>query len=140
MKLKLKLCAGCDEMKHIWKNDSGNRYCQYCWQSKNLKSPTAVKKALKPKSDKKNVLDVLYTKMRKEFLNLPENSTCKAKFQGCLNVFKEELTVHHMKGRGKYYLDKSTWLPLCWSCHDHVELHPEMARELGLSRSKVSDD
>ena len=147
MKIKLKKCASCDQMKQIWKNHQGNKYCKDCWAR--IKSSTTepkkfvikekILKKIKTVSNKKQAQDILYSRMRKDFLENPENSTCKAKLPGCLGVFKQNLTVHHTKGRGKYYLDTATWIPLCLSCHEWVETHPKKAREMGLSGSKVSD-
>ena len=138
MQVKLKTCAGCNLEKVIWKNYLGNKYCKTCWHTKETPKVPSNKKPIKPKSDKMNVLDVLYSKLRKEFLNKPENATCRAKLHGCLNVFKENLTIHHTKGRGKYYLDATTWIPLCLSCHEWVETHPTEAREMNLSQSKLT--
>lgn len=140
MNVKLKKCAGCSKDKVIWKNHEGKKYCKDCWYKEEVPKTPSNKKPIKPKSDKQNVLDVLYSKMRKEFLNRPENATCKAKFQGCVGAFKENLTVHHTKGRGRYYLDQTTWIPLCISCHEWVERHPKEAREMGLSGSKITDN
>ena len=138
MQVKLKKCANCNLDKVIWKNHEGKKYCKDCWYSdQTLKTPSN-KRPIKPKSDKKDILDVLYSKMRKEFLSEPQNSTCKAKLPGCMGQFKENLTVHHTKGRGLYYLDKTTWIPLCLSCHEWVETHPKEAREMNLSQSKLT--
>jgi hypothetical protein len=151
MKPKLKMCAGCDQMKAIWKNHEGQKYCKDCWGK--IKSSTTIQllakrpilkkdafKKIKTVSGKKKAEDIIYSKLRKDFLDKPENSTCRAKLPGCLGVFKQDLTVHHMKGRGKYYLDTSTWIPLCLSCHEWVETHPKEAREMGFSGSKISDE
>jgi hypothetical protein len=137
MQVKLKQCAGCNLDKVIWKNYEGNKYCKDCWYTSQVTKTPSNKRPIKPKSDKKDVLDVLYSKMRKEFLNEPINATCRAKLPGCLNVYKQELTVHHTKGRGLYYLDKTTWIPLCMACHMWVETHPKEAREMNLSLTKL---
>ena len=147
MKVKLKTCSNCNQMKQIWKNHQGDKYCKDCWGKLKssiieTKKPIIKEKILKKistVSSKKKAQDILYSKMRKNFLDIPENSTCKAKLPGCLGMFKQNLTIHHTKGRGKYYLDDTTWIPLCLSCHEWVETHPEKAREMGLSGSKVSD-
>jgi hypothetical protein len=138
MQVKLKKCAGCNLDKVIWKNSEGKKYCKDCWHSQEIIKSPSNKRPIKPKSDKKDVLDVLYSKMRREFLNEPQNSTCRAKLPGCMGQFKENLTVHHTKGRGLYYLDRSTWIPLCLSCHEWVETHPKEAREMNLSQSKLT--
>lgn len=138
MQVKLKKCSACELDKVIWKNHEGNKYCKDCWYSQKPINITNNRRPIKPKSDKQDVLDVLYSKMRKEFLEKPENATCRAKLPGCLGVFKQNLTVHHTKGRGKYYLDATTWIPLCLSCHEWVETHPKEAREMNLSDSKLT--
>lgn len=138
MQVKLKKCANCNLDKVIWKNHEGKKYCKDCWYSDQTIKTPSNKRPIKPKSDKKDILDVLYSKMRKEFLSEPQNSTCKAKLPGCMGQFKENLTVHHTKGRGLYYLDKTTWIPLCLSCHEWVETHPKEAREMNLSQSKLT--
>jgi len=134
---KLKQCAGCGELKVIWKNFEGNKFCKECWSRKApVKAPTPTK-SLSPVSEKRKVLDQLYSKMRKDFLDQPENSTCRAKLAGvCLHVMGQDLTIHHTKGRGHYYLDKSTWIPLCLACHQWVETHPKESREMFLSDTK----
>lgn len=138
MQVKLKKCSGCNLDKVIWKNFEGNKYCKDCWYSNGMLKTPSNKRPIKQKSDKQDVLDVLYSKLRKEFLEKPENATCKAKLPGCLGVFKQNLTVHHTKGRGRYFLDQSTWIPLCLSCHQWVETHPKEAREMNLSGSKLT--
>ncbi len=41
--------------------------------------------------------------------------------------------VHHMKGRlGGNFLDESTWLPVCRSCHNRIHAQGNIARALGL--------
>jgi hypothetical protein len=133
---KLKTCSACGEDKVIWKNHEGEKFCKDCWgKQAPVKHPkrTAISKL---PSDKKKPLDLLYSKMRKEFLSKPENSTCFAKLPGCLNSMGENLTIHHTKGRGRYYLDSTTWIPLCITCHQWVEEHPAQAKELNLSQSR----
>ena len=97
MQVKLKQCAGCNLDKVIWKNYEGNKYCKDCWYTSQVTKTPSNKRPIKPKSDKKDILDVLYSKMRKEFLNEPENATCRAKLPKCMGQFKENLTVHHIK-------------------------------------------
>lgn len=40
--------------------------------------------------------------------------------------------LHHKAGRGKNFLNESTWLALCRPCHNWVHRNPSKARELGL--------
>lgn len=140
-KTKLKKCAGCGKDKVIWKNHEGEKFCQQCWHEKKPVKFPKQSKAIKPVSDKKKVQDQLYSVMRKKFLMLPENSTCRGKIPAvCSGGFQQDLTVHHTKGRGKYYLDTTTWIPLCMTCHEFVERNPEKAKDLGLSFSRLEKE
>lgn len=130
---KLKKCAGCGEDKSIWKNYLGEKFCKDCWYKKEPINHPKQKQPLKGKSDKRNVLDQLYSKLRKEFLT--KNPYCQAKLQGCSAIATD---VHHMKGRGVYYLDQSTWIGLCRACHQYIELHPKEAKELGFSDERLT--
>lgn len=132
--MKLKQCAGCGEMRPIWKNDAGHRYCKDCWFKKEpVRFPSATK-VLNPKSPKRDVLDKLYSKLRVEFLS--NNPFCKAHLAGCT---ANSTDVHHKAGRGKNYLDRQTWVAVCRSCHDWIEKHPMQAKELGLSTSRLGE-
>jgi hypothetical protein len=139
---KQKRCDGqCQEMRPIWKNHEGNRYCKNCWLYFKADLPiktTAAKprQRIKPVSDKQVKLNMAYKMLRRIFLKT--NDSCLAHLPGCQNTHGEELTVHHSKGRGQYLLDISTWIPLCMSCHQWVEEHPEEAKTLNLSQSRLS--
>ena len=39
--------------------------------------------------------------------------------------------IHHMKGRGKYLLDESTWLAVSRYAHVWIHNNPKQARALG---------
>jgi hypothetical protein len=130
---KLKKCAGCGQDKSIWKNYLGEKFCKDCWYKKEPINYPKQKTPLKGKSDKRDVLDQLYSKVRKDFLI--KNPYCRAKLQGCSAIATD---VHHKKGRGLYYLDQNTWLPLCRACHQWIELHPKEAKELGFSDSRLN--
>jgi hypothetical protein len=74
-----------------------------------------------------------YSKLRKEWLT--ERPMCQAKIHRCT---LKSTDVHHKKGRGVYLLDTNTWLSVCRSCHNWIETHPEDAKELGFSISKIN--
>jgi hypothetical protein len=97
--------------------------------------------ALKPMSAKQRGLTAQYSQLRKEFLLLPGNSCCHAQLPlapgGCKGCDSSYLEVHHKRGRGKYLLDTSTWVPLCHFCHAYLETHPEEAKLLGFSASRL---
>jgi AMMECR1 domain-containing protein len=125
---KLKKCAGCNELKHIWKSHGKDKYCQPCWYS--IEKP----KSISPVSKKRQVEMDEYSKKRLAFLAL--HVTCQAKLVGCTGSSSD---VHHSKGRiGDNYLNMSTWVALCRSCHSYIEQHPEEAKELGFSQSRLN--
>src|SRR5690349_4094608 len=75
-----------------------------------------------------------YSALRKKFLSV--NPECTAKLEGCGGVATE---VHHSHGRvGDNFLDVSTWVAVCRSCHSYLETQPLKAKELGLSDSRLS--
>ena len=123
---KLKMCAECNQPKHIWKSSGKEKYCKECWYS--IEKP----KSISPVSKKRQVEMDEYSKKRKLFLIA--NPNCQAKLIGCSG---EATDVHHLysgKDREKYYLQISTWKAVCRSCHNfiHDHLSSEEAIEMGL--------
>ena len=65
-----------------------------------------------------------------------EDKECEAGLPGCTGIVTD---IHHQRGRiGKNLLDQSTWLPVCRNCHSIIEHEPEMAKENGFSKSRLS--
>jgi hypothetical protein len=131
---KKKICDACQTEQLIWKNHDGNKYCRKCWLDKTFVLPKKYLKPIKPKADKQDPLDKLYSIMRKDFLSL--HPGCQARLQGCS---LQSTDVHHKKGRGLHYLDKTTWLSVCRSCHTWIELHPKEAKELNFSLNRLEN-
>lgn len=85
-------------------------------------------------SDKRKELNKEYFILVEQFKK--DNPYCKAKVnEYCSKVTSEP---HHRKGRGKYLLDISTWLPVCRNCHTYIENFPNIAREKGWSESRLA--
>ena len=128
MEKKLKLCNGCKELKVIWKNHEGNKYCQYCWNK--VKSGDPEHKSVIPKvSAKKQKQDAEYSKLRTRFLT--ENPMCEIGVPGCT---RNATDIHHTRSgsdRHIYYLVQSTFLATCRSCHLWIHSNPEKVRILG---------
>ena len=130
---KKKLCNNCNTEQFIWKNDKGSRYCKSCWyKSKSSDAKPLMRKPIKQKSKKMQVIELAYSKLRRKFLE--ENPICQAALHNCTLHSTE---VHHKKGRGEYHLKVSTWLSSCRSCHMWIEEHPKEAIELGFSEKRI---
>lgn len=85
-------------------------------------------------SEKRKELNKEYFKLADEFKR--ENPKCVVRAnQYCTG--KTE-SVHHKRGRGRYLLDVSTFLPCCLSCHGFIEANPQEAKERGWSESRLA--
>jgi hypothetical protein len=133
MEPKKKLCFGCNTPQYIWKNFEGKKWCKEC--ASKLKKPKvfAPRVAVKKISDKLAKKNVLYTVIRKHFLDKHKN--CEAELENCSF---ESTEIHHKKGRGEYMLDEATFLAVCRNCHTEIELNPAMAKERGFSESRLT--
>lgn len=112
------------------------RECKHpcCGDTCRKDKPKKPRKRLNPISKKQGKRNREYAKERKEFLE--DNPACQAQLKTCLG---KSTQVHHKRGRvGKNFLDKKTWLACCQWCHDVIELNPELAKELGLSESRLT--
>lgn len=133
---KTKICNGCNTPKLIWKSHGRMKYCRNCWyQIEPPKVPAPSKVRIAPRSKKQSKLETGYRKLRELFFKDPKNHVCKARLYGCSY---EATDVHHTRGRGIYMIDVSTWLPVCRSCHEFIELHPTLSKELGLSELRLT--
>jgi hypothetical protein len=120
IKKNLKECVNCKKLKVIWKSHKGLKYCKYCWYKIN-KPKTKIQKV----STVKKELDIIYSKLRKQYLE--EHPLCEAHLKGCKNYATD---IHHIKGRGINYLKTETWIALCRNCHDYCHLNPKEAKKL----------
>ncbi len=122
-----KICDACSNRVF------SHRYCknhQYLRLDYNVIviTPQLINK-ISPKLRKKTIE---YSKLRIPFIQ--SNPLCRANLVNCTKIVTD---VHHMKGRGKYLLDTTTWLPVCRNCHHRIELFPKEAKELNLSQSRL---
>jgi hypothetical protein len=138
MKVKKKICSGCNKPKPIWKNYKREKYCKYCWQIHNPKSKKPkppIKHSLKQKSKKREAEDIVYSKLRKVFLN--KYPSCEARLKDCT---LKSTDVHHTfwgSERDSTYLEVNTWKSVCRNCHNiiHDKLSAEESKSLGLKNS-----
>ena len=125
---KLKKCAGCSQLKHIWKSHKKDKYCKECWYT--IEKP----KSISPVSKKRQVEMDEYSKKRLAFLALHTN--CQAKLVGCTG---KSTDVHHKAGRiSDNYLNMTRWIAVCRDCHTWIEENPKEAKELGFSESRLN--
>ena len=128
MNNKKKICDDCGNESYIWKTEGRLHYCKPCWLKR---KPVRIKCV----SDTKKQQDVIYLRLRKEFLNKPENQFCKAHLEGCSLMATD---IHHIKGRlGDLLCDVNYFLPVCRNCHSIIENSPLLAKELGFSQNRL---
>ncbi len=90
---------------------------------------------MKRTSKKMDKIERSYSKLRKEFLL--EHSMCQLRAVDCSLTATD---VHHKKGRGKYHLDTTTWMPLCRNCHSFIHEHIQEAKEYGFHYTGKGED
>lgn len=139
MQAKKKICDSCSQLKYIWKNFQGERFCQQCWMKHPIcivpAKPTVKQKPISHRSPKRAKEEREYSLLRIDFLT--KNHMCQAHLTGCTGIATD---VHHKQGRiGKLLLDILKWLSVCRSCHNWIETHPKEAQELGFSLKRNSN-
>src|SRR6478735_10503790 len=107
-------------MPKIFKHDGcanpcfGGGYCkyhQYLRSDSSKKASKNTRQGTKPNifSGKKIRENEMYKNSREAYLR--EHPLCEARINfDCLRQASE---IHHRRGRGKYFLDISTWLAIC---------------------------
>lgn len=80
-------------------------------------------------SKKKQEQDKQYYALRKQFLAL--NPLCKVSLDKGEQPTREATDIHHMRGRGKYYLAVETWLAVSRFWHNEIHTNPRWARAHG---------
>ena len=126
---KLKQCAGCQQLKHIWKSHFKEKYCKECWYKKE------PPKRVAPISAKMKETNEVYSKLRETFLYI--NPNCQATLVSCTGKATD---VHHKAGRNENHLRVGTWLAVCRSCHQWITENSKEAIEMGLSSSRLKND
>jgi len=111
----------------------GKGFCKnHQWERTDRKPrKITVSKPIKPMSKKLSSERVIYRKLRIEFLARIENMFCA--------VYPDLRSdqVHHMRGRGKYLNDTSTWLAVSGEGHAWIEANPKLSKERGFTKSRL---
>lgn len=133
---KQKLCNGCNQMKVIWKAHGKEKYCKDCWYS--IERPKALAKPTsKPNPVSKKMSKTMSEYERKRVAFFALHPFCQARLAGCTIGAAQ---IHHKAGRGENHNKISTWLGVCASCHEYIELHPNEAKELGFSVNRLDKE
>lgn len=100
--------------------------------NKPINKTTYQTKEIKKVSTRQQKLNAAYKILRDQFMK--SHKACEANLQGCK---KKATECHHVRGRGQYYLDDTTYLALCSPCHKWVNEHNEAASEMGFCKSRL---
>lgn len=132
IKPKLKECSFCHKLSVLWR--SNPKTCKECAQKDKVQqTPHKYQtKEIKKVSTRMQKLNAMYKVLRDSFMK--HHPKCEANLQGCTKTATE---CHHTKGRGQYYLDDSTYIPLCHNCHVFIEKSPKWAKENGFSLDRL---
>lgn len=143
--MKLKTCSVCNKETYLWKSKPA--CCRSCWlkikaqeQSSEPKLYKVSKKKesrsyrIKSVSDKKLSELKEYRVVRDRYL--AEHKVCE--HPDCKNPSED---LHHAKGRvGSLLTDVRYFKALCRKCHMWCEQEPQLAKELGLSFSRLDKE
>lgn len=86
--------------------------------------PLKRRKRLAHVSMKRKLESKDYNVLKDHFLK--SNPICQC--EDCLNPSTD---IHHKARRGKFYLRTDTWMAVCRSCHDKIELNGIWAKIMG---------
>lgn len=132
IKAKFGICSVCDSQDTLLYRRNPPE-CKLCYlkgkmQRKKLNSSKPKpKKAILPTSQKRLEELAKYRPLRDKYLQ--DNPICEARFECCTG---QATDCHHVNKRGEFFLEVSTWMALCRSCHNHIHfVNPKQARELG---------
>tara|TARA_R110000850_G_scaffold191133_1_gene317913 strand:+ start:40 stop:417 length:378 start_codon:yes stop_codon:yes gene_type:complete len=88
------------------------------------KSRIAIRKSIKPISDKKSKELAIYRVNRDKFMD--ENPICQYG-----NCKREVNDLHHKAGRGIELTNVKNFMSVCREHHTYIHLHPKESRSLG---------
>lgn len=129
IKTKTGVCPECD---HTGDQPLIAGKChRHYWQGKR-KPLNRSQTPIRPRSKKRAAQERIYAKQRQEiFRDQP-----KCQFSGCGRLASE---VHHPAGRiGELLTKKELFVMLCHDHHVWVELNPVQAKEMGLSKDRLT--
>ena len=116
-----KVCNSDDCSNPRW----GKGYCKYHQHLReDKKDPKfAIRKSIKPISDKKSKELAIYRVNRDKFMD--ENPVCQYG-----NCKREANDLHHKAGRGIELTNVDNFMAVCREHHTYIHLHPKESRSL----------
>lgn len=145
MKPKLKICDGCGEPRHIWKNvvdeEGRKRLCQGCSRiydtnHKSTEYKPTPKTSIASRSPKRQKEENQYNKEAKQFKE--DNPLCQIGIPGICT--HKTVDVHHEGGKeNELLLKKEWWRAACRPCHDWVTINTQAAIDMGYSRQRTTN-
>lgn len=124
MNLGINLCVRCDT-RRIENKDTG--LCATCSHDDRKAERTQVKVVKSPKkvSDKRNLQNQEYARLRDEYLKV--YPACEVR--ECHNKSNQ---IHHVNGReGEKLTDTNFFLAVCPDCHTKIHANPKWAQDEG---------
>lgn len=117
-----KKCENCGKYDKFSKG-----LCKGCWQIKHGKP---IRKISVKHQQTINEFKTIVKRL------LEKRPHCEARLKGCTHKATDP---HHMAGKPskEQYLNEEDLLPVCRSCHDYIELHPEFAKANGFSKNRL---
>lgn len=106
-----------------------------CSEKCRKKKEKKRRKPIRQFSVKRERINRLYSQARAEFLK--DGDPCEARLEGCTGVATD---LHHPQGRlGERLTDVKKCKKVCRNCHNRIENEPAMAKEKGLSESRLTN-
>lgn len=88
---------------------------------------------IKKRSEKRDILDFIYFNILRP-IQLRLHPKCQANIAGiCTHVATD---IHHIKGRGVFYLIIKFFMSLCRNCHNKINDNPEWAEANGFTEKR----
>lgn len=126
---KIKTCKCGQSFKQY--NSITDRYCSFECRKEYGKKSNLKLQILNPVSSKRQEQNIIYRKLKAEFMALPENKICPITGQPTVDI-------HHTyagSNRSKFFLDTKTWMAVSRQGHNWIHDNDEKARELGYLKS-----
>lgn len=105
--------------------------CSVCSNRGFIVKTAKARPKVRPVKEKRIQENITYAELRRLFL--VEHPRCLVPTGPGKTCGKRSTECHHRKGRGKFYLDVSTFFPCCSACHQAIHTTRQLwARKMAL--------